>query len=331
MNASLAFGSNLRNVLIVLLLTCAVAAHAQPYPSRPITLITPFPPAGGTDVAARLFAQQLSELVKQPVVVDNRPGAGGNLGTGTFARATADGYTLLFTAQSPITIADRISSKLPFNAERDFVPVVATQFTPVMVVVPASLPVNSLDELAALSRAAPGTLFFGSPGIGNELHLVGEWVKRDMKMDIAHVPYKGSGPALTDLLAGRIHMLIASPASVSQYIADGRLKALAILSKQRLPSLPSVPTSAESGHPQLVADAWFGLFALKSTPQEVVSFLAATAEAIAARPAYRTQVSSLGMVPVAIAPKEFRDIIKSNRAVWGSLVPFLNLSDDIYK
>jgi tripartite-type tricarboxylate transporter receptor subunit TctC len=309
----------------------ALTVAAQTYPSRPVTMIVPFPPAGGTDVAARLFAQELGERLGQSVIVDNRPGAGGNLGTGIFVRAPADGYTLLFTAQSPVTIADSISPRLPFNPARDLVPVALTQLTPVLVVVPGSLPVKSLSDLAALSRSSPGKLFFGSPGTGNELHLAGEWLKRELKLDITHVPYKGTGPALLDLIANRTQMMVASPASVSQHIAEGRLRAIATLSAQRLPGFPQVPTAVESGFPQLIYDAWFGLFVPANTPAPVVARLEKEASAISMIPAYRRRITELGMIPAAIASSEFGDTIRKNRAVWSSLVPSLNLTEDIYK
>ncbi|WP_063887741.1 tripartite tricarboxylate transporter substrate binding protein [Pseudorhodoferax sp. Leaf265] len=308
-----------------------LAVAAQTYPTRPVTLIVPFPPGGGTDVAARLFAKELGDRLGQSVVVDNRAGAAGNLGTGVFVRAAADGYTLLFTAQSPVTIADSISPKLPYSPTRDLVPIALTQLTPVLVVVPANLPVKSLAELAKVSRANPSSLFFGSPGTGNELHLAGEWLKREARMDITHVPYKGSGPALQDLLAGRIQMLVASPASVSQHIADGRLRAIATLSTQRLAGFPDVPTAAESGYPQLVYDAWFGLFAPKNTPAPVVKRLEQEAAAIASVPGYRRQLSDLGVLASGDGAQAFAGTIGKNRAVWSDLVKSLHLTEDIYK
>lgn len=309
----------------------SIAAGAQSYPTRPVTMIVPFPPGGGTDVAARLFAKELGERLGQSVVVDNRAGAAGNLGTSVFVRAVPDGYTLLFTAQSPVTIADSISAKLPYSPTRDLMPIALTQLTPVLIVVPGNLPAKSLAELAAASRASPGSFFFGSPGTGNELHLAAEWLKREARIDITHVPYKGSGPALQDLLAGRIQMLVASPASVGQYIADGRLRAIATLSAQRLSGYPEVPTAVESGFPHLVYEAWFGLFAPKNTPTPVIKRLEKEAMTIASVPGYRKQLSGLGVLPSAAGAQAFTDTIERNRAVWSGLVRSLNLTEDIYR
>jgi tripartite-type tricarboxylate transporter receptor subunit TctC len=322
---------NLFRLLLVAVAALPSIGSAQTYPVKPISMILPFPPSGGTDVAARTFAQQLSERLGQGVIVDSRPGAGGTLGTGIFARAAADGYTLLFTAQSPITTADLIVPSLSYSPARDLVPVALTHWTPLLVVVPPNLNVANLGEFAAATRAAPGTFFFGSPGSGNELHLVAEWIKRELKMDITHVPYKGSGPALIDLMAGRTQMLVASPASVSQHIAQGRLKAIATLSNQRLPGFPNVPTAAESGYPQLHYDAWFGLFARAGTPIAILARLQKEAEALASAPAYRKQVSDLGMIPVALGSNEFAQVIQRNRALWSTLVPSLNLTEEIFK
>ncbi|MEI7739415.1 MAG: tripartite tricarboxylate transporter substrate binding protein [Betaproteobacteria bacterium] len=318
---------------VSIFLTCTVAfnLYAQPYPNRPINMILPFPTGGGTDVAARLFAKYFSEELAQNVVVDNRPGAGGNLGAGLFAKSQPDGYTLLFTAQSPVTIADSVSKNLSFNPQVDLVPVVLTQLTPVLVVVPSDLPVKNLNDLIHQSHALKANLNFGSPGAGNEFHLVSEWLKKDLKMDITHIPYKGSGPALIDLIAGRIQMMVASPASVSQYMADGRLRAIATLSKDRLSGFPKVPTAVESGFPSIVYDAWFGLFVPLHTPPLVITRLEKAAQAISQHAAYRNQVIALGMLPVAMGASEFKMVIKKNREVWSNLVPSLSLSEDIYK
>lgn len=309
----------------------AMAAAAQTYPARPVTMVLPFPPGGGTDVAARVFAKELGDRLGQSVVVENKAGAAGNLGTASFARSPADGQTLLFTAQSPVTIADSVSHKLSYSPVKDLVPVALTHRTPVLVVVPASIPARTLGELAQLSHSRPQALFFASPGTGNELHLAAEWLKREAKIDMTHVPYKGSGPALQDLLAGRVHMLVASPSSVRAYIADGKLRAIATMSAQRLEGFPQVPTAVESGFPQLVYEAWFGLFVPAHTPDFVVKRLEAEVTAMASSPAYRKQVQDLGLVPESQGPAAFAKIIHTNRSVWSGLVRSLQLTEDIYK
>ncbi len=321
----------MRNLAAVVIASWSIAASGQAYPNRPITLITPFPPGGGTDVSARTFAQRLTERLGQNVIVENRGGASGNIGTAQFVKAAPDGYTLLFTAQSPITVADSLNPKLPFDPVRDLTPVALTHWTPLVIVCGSALPVSNLKEFAAYANQNPGKIFFGSPGTGNELHLVAELVKYEAKIDMTHVPFKGSGPALIDLIAGRVHMLVASPSSVRQYLADGRLKAIATLSSERLPSRASVPTAAESGYPRLVADAWFGIFAPARTPAYVIDRLNREVAETAANPAYQAQIRSLGMEPAALRSNEFREVIQKYRSMWSELIRTTGLKDEIDK
>jgi tripartite-type tricarboxylate transporter receptor subunit TctC len=310
----------MRAFVAIVFTLLASAAAAQSWPTRPVTLLTPFPPGGGTDVTARTFALKLAERLGQNVLVENRGGASGNIGTAQFVKMAPDGHVLLFTAQSPITIADSLDPKLSFDPVRDLMPVALTQWTPVIIVTPGSHAPNSIREFAAHANQNTGKVFFGSPGTGNELHLVAELIKQEAKIDMTHVPYKGSGPALVDLLAGRTQLLVASPSSVRQYLADGRLKAIAALSKQRVPSLPAVPTAAESGYPDLVADAWFGVFAPARTPAHVIERLNREIAQMATDAAYQQQVRALGMEPAALRPKEFEEVIRSYRNLWSGLI-----------
>ena len=305
---------------VLLLLLTPVLAMAQSYPARSITFLTPFPPGGGTDVSARMLAQKLAAILGVNVVVENRGGASGNIGTAQFVKLPADGYNLLFTAQSPITIAPSLYPKLPFDPGRDLVPLAITQWTPLIVVSPKSLPADTLQELVTLSASQPGKLFYASPGTGNELHLLGAWLRQELKADLTHVPYKGSGPALVDLVAGRTHLLVASPSSVRQYLADGRLKALATLSQRRLGSLPNVPTASESGFPVLTAEAWFGLFAPVKTPQAVMEKIFAAVQLAAQDNVYQQQIRGLGMEPAAVGSAEFQQLINRYRGLWSDLI-----------
>lgn len=313
------------------LLLFTTLAAAQTYPSRPLTLLTPFPPGGGTDVTARTFAQKLAERLGQNVLVENRGGASGNIGTVQFVKMAADGHVLLFTAQSPITIADSLDPKLSFDPVRDLMPVALTQWTPVIVVTPGAFPPNSIRDFAAHANQNAGKVFFGSPGTGNELHLAAELIKQAAKIDMTHVPFKGSGPALVDLLAGRTQLLVASPSSVRQYLVDGRLKAIAILSKQRLATLPAVPTAVEGGFSELVSDAWFGVFAPLKTPAYVFERLNREIAAMSSDPAYQQQIRALGMEPAALKPKEFEEVIQNYRAVWSSLIRARGIKAEIDK
>jgi tripartite-type tricarboxylate transporter receptor subunit TctC len=318
-----------RRNLKVLLLPMLIGAFAvlatplikaQTYPSHPIILVVSAPPGGGTDVSARTLAQRLGEKLGQPVVVENKPGANANIGAAQVARAKADGYTLLYTAQSPITIADQLEPKITYDPVNDLLPVVLTQITPVIVVAPTSLGVKNLAELVAYTKQNPNKTFYGSPGIGNELHLDAELVRQALNIDTKHVPYRGSGPALLDLIAGRTQFMVASPSSVKGHISEGRLVILATLSKDRLPSHPNVPTAIESGYPQLTTEAWFGIFAPAKTLPTVSALIRKAVMEVNNDQAYQKQVSDLGMRPVAMPEDEFRDLIKDYRRTWRRLI-----------
>lgn len=269
-----------RKALITLSLTPLAAFANQDYPSRPVTVVVPAAAGGGIDIAARFVMQRLGAELKQSFVVDNRGGAGGNIGAGAVAKAQADGYTLLYCAQSPITIAGQLQPKPSFNPETAFIPISINLETDVIILVNPGLPIKSLADLKSYSNANPGKVYFGSSGIGNETHLLLELVKKTVGVRMDHVPYKGLGPAMLDLVSNQIQVLAVSPGQAKSYLNSGQARAIALLSEQRNPEFPDVPTAKESGYPDLVQYYWFGLFAPAGTPAEVVNRLSAAIQAI---------------------------------------------------
>src|SRR5258706_8873939 len=262
-----------RNALNVLLLgTVLVApstAHAQPYPSRPIKIIVPYAAGGAVDIVARTIGQPLAEALKQPVIVDNRPGASANIGMEMVAKATPDGYTLLM-ASNGIATNMALFANLAFDGRRDFTPIAKIGYAPLVIVVPAASPLKSLKDLIAMAKAEPGKLTYASAGNGSSGHLAGELLKSTAKLDILHVPYKGGAPAITDLLGERISFMPINPVEVIAHIRAGNLRVLAVASDKRLASLPDVPTVAEAGLPGYDASVWWGLAAPAKTPPDII-------------------------------------------------------------
>jgi tripartite-type tricarboxylate transporter receptor subunit TctC len=256
------------------ILACAMpladAAAADTFPNRPVRLIVPFPPGGGTDILARPMAQKLGEKWGQAVIIENRAGAGGNIGTEAAARAPADGYTLVLGTVGTHAINQSLYSNLSYDATRDFVAITMVANTPNILVVNPSVPARSVQDLIALAKAKPGVLNYASPGNGTPPHLAAEIFKSMAGLSITHVPYKGSGPAMTDLLGGQVQMMIANAPVVIPLIKTGKLVGMASTSAQRSSMLPDMPTLAESGLPGYEADTWYGLFAPAGTPADVV-------------------------------------------------------------
>ena len=249
-----------------------MAAAAQTYPTRPIKFIVPYPPGGGTDVVARILTEPLTAELGQTIVIDNRGGAAGNVGTDIAAKAPADGYTILFTLSSH-TINPKLYDKLPFDVERDFVPISMAALIPQILVVHPSVPANNVQELIALAKANPGKLNYASVGTGSPGHIAGELFKLKTGVDIVHVPYKGGGPAVTDTIGGQVQMLFVSMPAAWQLVKAGKLKAIAVTSAKRSQTAPDVPTIAESGVPDFVVDSWYGALAPAKTPPAIVARL----------------------------------------------------------
>src|ERR1700681_275677 len=262
---------SLRAVLLAFMAWSASGALAQAYPTRSIRLVVPFPPAGTTDILAREVAQRLSVSLGQSVIIDNRPGAAGNIGSDLVAKSAPDGYTLLMGTVGTHAINPSLYARMPYDHVKDFVPIVLVAGVPNVLEVTPSLPVNSVADLIKLAKEKPGQLNFASSGSGTSIHLSGELFKTMAGVDMVHVPYKGSAPALIDLMGGQVQLMFDNlPSSLAQ-IKAGKLRAIAVTSAQRAPALPNVPTIAESGLPGFEASSWFGLLAPAGTPAAVVA------------------------------------------------------------
>src|SRR5690349_12578544 len=248
-----------------------VPAQPATYPTKPIRLIVPFPPAGTTDILARAVAQKLSETWGQQVVVDNHPGAGGNIGSDIVAKASPDGYTLLMGTVGTHAINPSLYAKMPYDHVKDFAPVILVAGVPNVLVVNPALPVKSVQELIVYGKANPGKLNFASSGNGTSIHLSGELFKTMTGIQMTHVPYKGSSPALTDLIAGQVQLMFDNLPSSLQFIKAGKLRALAVTSLERSSALPDVPTLAESGLPGFEVSSWFGVLAPAGTPNDIIA------------------------------------------------------------
>lgn len=306
-------------VLSVALLGATGAASAQHYPSKPIKLIIPFPPAGATDVLGRTLGQKLSEATGQPVVIENRPGAGGTIGTDIAAKSAPDGYTLMLASGS-ICIAANVYGKLGFDIEKSFAPISIAGQVPHILVVHPSVKANSVRELIALARAHPGKLNAASQGNGTLSHMELEMLKSQSGgLDIVHVPYKGSSTVMSDLIAGNVHMFFDSVTSSMPMVKKGSLKVLAVASSKRLPFSPDIPTMAESGLPGFDATNWFALMAPAGTPKEIVQLLNAHMVKIAAMPEIRDKLASQGIIPEASTPEQLATIIRDDLARWGQV------------
>ena len=309
-----------RTLCAVLLCLAATLAFAQAYPNKPVRLVVPFPPGGTTDILARSVAQKLYEAWGQQVLIDNRPGAGGNIGTEIVAKAVPDGYTLLMGTVGTHAINSSLYSRLPFDPVKDFAPVTLVASVPNVLVVHPSLPAKSVKELIALIKAKPGELTFASSGNGTSIHLAGELFKSMTGTTMLHIPYKGSAPALTDLLGGQTNMMFDNLPSSIQHIKSGKLRALAVTSSHRSSALPDVPTVAESGVPGFEASSWFGVLAPAGTPREIVNKINADIVKALSAPEIRERLSGQGAEPVGNTPEQFAAYIKAESAKWAKVV-----------
>lgn len=304
----------------------ATPAWAQPaWPARPVRVVVPFAPGGATDVVARLWAQRLSQLWGQSVVVDNRPGAGGNLGADAVAKSAPDGYTLLMASGS-ITINPSLYAKMPFDTRRDLVPVSNVAQGPMLVLVPDSSKHRTLADLVAAARARPGALNFGSAGMGTQTHLAAELLAAAAGVDMQHVPYKGEGPALTDLVGGQLELVVSNYAGGVALIAPGKLRALAVTAGARSPNLPDIPTVAEAGVRGYEASGWFGLLAPAGTPADVVAKVYRDTAAVLAEQPIKDRLFTLGMTPVGSSPTDLARQMDVELERWSGVVKARKLS-----
>jgi len=297
----------------------AGGAWAQAYPQRPIRMVVPFAPGGATDIIARIVAQKLSERLGQPVVVDNRPGAGTTIGNAEVAKAKPDGYTLLF-APTPFVISQVIYPSLPYDPRKDFAPVSLLAVSPFILVTNPAVPATSVAELVALAKAKPGTLSFCSAGNGTVPHLAGELFKLRAGVDILHVPYKGGGPAIVDLLSGQVQMMFATPIEVNQHVQAGKLRVLATTSIKRLAAMPSVPSLDESGYPGVEVLSFFGVLAPAGTPTPVVDRLGAELAVVMEMTDVREKFAAQSAEARVIPGEGFGQFLEREREKWTDIV-----------
>ncbi|HEX2198885.1 MAG TPA: tripartite tricarboxylate transporter substrate binding protein [Burkholderiales bacterium] len=309
--------------LLLLLLLAAGAAHAQSWPAKPVRFIVPYPPGGSTDLAARTVAERLTRSLGQQVVVENRGGAAGAIGTTEVARAAPDGYTLLFAADTVITL--HLVAKVQFDMQRDFAPISLVTIQPIAVAVHPSLGVGSIQELIAYGRANPGKLSFAHSGTGTGQHFSGELLKKMAGLDMVHVPYKGGGPAVQDLLGGQVPMAVMGSTPLIPHHKAGRIKILAFTTKERFPAMPDIPTLHESGLSGFDTSQWLGLLAPKGTPAEVIARLHQETARILALPDVKERLAQAALQAVGNTPGEFEAVLRADIERWTKLANELGI------
>jgi len=296
------------------------AALAQSYPSRPIHFIVPYPAGGPLDTIARLLGQKVSENVKQPVIVENKPGAGGNIGADFVAKSPPDGYAILMGAVATHAINPTLYANIPYDPVRDFAPITQVASTPNVLVVNPSIPASNVKEFVAYAKANPGKLNFGSGSTGSAGHLAGELFKSMAGVDMTHIPYKGAAPAMQDLIGGQIQLMFDNLASALTQVRAGKVKALAVTTAKRSSLAPDLPTIAESGLPGFDISTWFGIFAPGGTPPEVVARLNTEFTRALAMPDIREKMLNLGAEPVSSTPEQFAAYIRSEAEKYARVV-----------
>ena len=293
---------------------------AEPFPGKQVRFVVPYPPGGPLDTVARLLGQKVSASIKHPVVIDNVPGAGGNIGAGVVARAAPDGYTILMGAVATHAINPTLYSTIPYNAEKDFLAVTQVASTPNVLVVNNAIEANSVAEFIKLAKSKPGKLNFGSGSTGSAGHLAGELFKTMAGVDMAHIPYKGAAGAMQDLVGGRVDLMFDNLASSLSQVKGGRVRALAVTTSKRTKLAPELPTIAESGLPGFDISTWFGIFVPAGTPRPVVDRLHAEFTRALAAPDVREKMLALGAEPVGSTPEQFTAYVKAEAAKYAKLV-----------
>nr|AHZ45697.1 tripartite tricarboxylate transporter family receptor [uncultured bacterium] len=304
-----------------------LAAHAQTYPVKPVRIVNPFTPGGGVDVAARPIAQQLNEAWGQPVIVDNRPGAGTTVGTEIVARAMPDGYTLLLTNGSIGTLP-ALFKKLSFDPQKDLAPINLTLTSPYILAVHPSVKATSVQELIALAKASGGKMTYGSVGQGSLAHLTMELLKSQAKFEMLHVPFKGGAPSLAALMGGEIHAIFSSVAGAMPLARAGKVRALAVSSAKRVELAPELPSIAESGFPGFEAVSWYPIFAPAGTPRAIVQKINADVNRILAKPDVRERYFKVGMVPFGGTPEALRDYLQADIKRWTRVIVDLGVKPE---
>ena len=306
-------------LVVVLISMLSAAAHAQGFPNKPVKLVVPYPPGGPTDIVARVVGQKLSEQTGQQFIVDNRAGAGGNIGAEAVARSPADGYTLL-VATTAHAINMSLFRKLGYNTLKDFAPVSPLTHGPLVIAANPALPAQNVRELIALARAKPGAINFASSGNGQSTHLSGELFNAMAGVKMTHVPYKGSSPALTDVMGGQASLMFDTMLSAMPFVKSGKLKALAVTSAKRSPAAPDLPTVAESGLPGYETIAWNGIVAPTGTPKEVIARLSAELKRALEMPEVREKFAAQGFAAAWSTPEEFAAFLKAEVDKWAPVV-----------
>ena len=313
---------------LAILVVSLAPVFAQDYPAKPIRMVVGFPPGGGADAAGRLVAQKLNEAWGHPIVVDNRAGAGGNVAAEIVARSSPDGYTLLLTSPGPVAINPSLIAKLPYDARKDFAPLTLVAFGPNVLVVHPGSPAMSLKDVIAMARNSAKRLNYASSGIGTTPHLSAELLKMMARVDMVHVPYKGAGPAVIDVMGGRVDLMIVSAPTVLPGIRSQRLRPLAVTSLTRLPALPEVPTFDEAGLPGYEAGVWWGLLARAGTPAAILDRLHQAIAGILHTPDARARISASGAEVVGSTPKAFGEFIGKETAKWAAVIKAAGLKPE---
>jgi tripartite-type tricarboxylate transporter receptor subunit TctC len=301
----------IRIALLLALCCAALPAVAQAYPTKAVRMIVPYPPGGGNDTLARLFAAKLSDRMGQQFVVENRPGAGAMIGTEAAAKSAPDGYTILLSSIATHALSPNLYSRVPYDPVKDFAPITLLGIAPTVLVVPADLPAKTLQEFIAAAKAKPGALAYASGGNGTPPHINAEVFKSVAGIDLLHVAYKGGGPALVDLMAGRVQAMLDTAASAMPHVRSGKLRALAISAPRRSPELPDLPTFAEAGLPQYDTNAWYSMHAPAGTPPDIVRRLNAELVAILKDPEILARFKQLATDPVGNSPEEFAAFVRA--------------------
>ena len=317
----------MRNLLLVLLFACP-GALAQSFPDHPVRIIVGYPPGGGTDLVARLIQQPLSTRWGQPVVIDNRPGANAIIAAEAVAKAKPDGYTLLMAYATEVALNPVTEKKLPYDPARDFAPILQLASAPLVLAANPALPAKDVKELVALAKAKPGALSYSSSGSGSVHHFAGELFKLQTGTDILHVPYKGSGPATADAVAGQVQLTYASAASVLRFVQAGRLRALAVTSKKRSPQMPEVPSMTEAGLADFELTSWYGLLAPAGTPAAVLAKINADVAAALGSPEMQKSFSAQGLDPAGGTPQAFGEFIRAESAKFARIAKAGNIRAD---
>ena len=305
---------------IIVVLAFVFAVHAQTFPVRPVRLVVPFAPGGSSEIVGRSVAAEMSKILGQQVYVENKPGAAGNIAMAEVAKAEPDGYTLIIGHIGTLAVNPYMFDKLPYDANRDFIAVSLLAIVPTLFVVNASVPAKDLKEFVKLAQASPGKLTYASAGNGSAGHLAFEYLKLETKIDVLHIPYKGTGPALTDLLGGRTDALAAGTPPLLPHIKTGKLRAIAVGAPQRVAALPDVPTVAEQGYPGFETSQWYGLMVPAKAPDAIVKRLSDAAAQAAKSPAVRELFATDNAVAVGSTPTEFATYINKEQARWKAVI-----------